>query len=63
MNKEIDRLLRLKEVLHITGRSRTSWYKQIQEGKAPAPAVSCHRFAAWKESDIKAYIEALCVQK
>jgi predicted DNA-binding transcriptional regulator AlpA len=59
MEQEIDRLLRLPEVLQIVGRSKANWYKKIKDGEAPAPIVSHHRFAAWRLSDIKAYLEVL----
>jgi predicted DNA-binding transcriptional regulator AlpA len=62
MIEDMDRLMRLPEVLAIVARSRASWYRLIKDGKAPKPIVSGHRFAAWRKSDIKKYLEKIYEQ-
>ena len=53
-----DRLLRRREVEWITGMSRASIYRQMQEGDFPRPVKVGSTAVRWKESDIAAWIES-----
>ena len=52
------RLLRLPEVLHRVGVSRTTWWRLIKAGVAPAPVKITPRVAAWPDESIDAFIES-----
>lgn len=52
-----DRVLRLREVLKITGLSRSSIYLQMKDGNFPQKICLGGRSVGWKESDINAWIE------
>ena len=52
------KLLRLPEVLSITGLKKTTHYRLIQEGLIPPPVMAGIRSVAWPESEIKAITEA-----
>ncbi len=46
------RLLRLPEVLRMTGLSRSTLYRLIGEGRFPAPVRIGPRAVAWRERDV-----------
>jgi prophage regulatory protein len=52
-----DRLLRLRDVMTITRRSRTSIYHSIATASFPRP-VKLGRSSAWPESEVQRWIEA-----
>ncbi|TPN04557.1 AlpA family phage regulatory protein [Mesorhizobium sp. B2-1-2] len=56
---EIERSLRLKHVMEITGLSRTEIYRRIQAGRFPKQTRQSHKVAVWKGSEIKAYQESV----
>ena len=49
-------LMRLKNVLSVTGLKRSSLYAQVAVGKFPRPIKIGPRSAAWIESEIDAWI-------
>lgn len=53
-----ERLMRLPEVIQTVGRSRTSIYYDVKEGLFPEPLKIGRRAIAWKESDIRNWIES-----
>ena len=53
-----DRLLRRREVERITGMSRSSIYRLMQEGEFPRPVRVGPAAVRWKSSDITAWIES-----
>lgn len=53
-----DRLMRLPEVMQTIGRSRTSIYYDVKEGRFPEPLKIGRRAIAWRESDIRDWIES-----
>ncbi len=55
---EQSRLIRLPEVLRMTGLSRTGVYDRIREGKFPAPVSLGASAVAWVEIEVKAWIQA-----
>ena len=56
-----DRLLRRRDVERITGMSRASIYRLMQDGDFPRPVKIGATAVRWKESDIAAWIESLPV--
>ncbi len=53
-----DRALRLSEVCHRLGMSRTTLWRLMRDGKFPKPIPVSQRVFVWMESDIAAYIES-----
>ena len=54
-----DRILRIEEVLDITGLSRSSLYRRINDGTFPAPLLlggDASRAVGWLESEVIAWI-------
>lgn len=54
-----ERLLRLQEVLHRVGVSRSSWYAGIQRGIFPPPVKLGGKTAVWPSSTINQFIEGI----
>ncbi|RME59835.1 MAG: AlpA family transcriptional regulator [Caldilineae bacterium] len=54
----MDRLLRLKSVLDLTGLSRSRVYELIAAGAFPAPVKIGARAVAWRASEIAAWIDS-----
>ena len=52
-----ERLLRLSEVRHITGLSRSSIYAMARIGRFVAPIKISERCSAWPESKVRAWIQ------
>ena len=53
--------IRLREVLEICGKSRSSVYESIKRGQFPAPVKLCGRSSAWIKSEVIQWAEA-CVR-
>ena len=53
--------IRLKEVLAICGKSRTSVYEAIKNGKFPAPVKLGGRSSAWIKSEIHEWVNG-CIK-
>ena len=53
-----DRLLRRRDVERITGMSRASIYRLMQQGDFPRPVKVGSTAVRWKESDIAAWIDS-----
>ena len=53
-----DRLLRRREVERITGLSRSSVYRLMQDGEFPRPVRVGPAAVRWRESDITAWLES-----
>jgi predicted DNA-binding transcriptional regulator AlpA len=54
-----ERLLRLKQVLEIIPVSKSTWWTGVKNGKFPKPSKLSERTTVWRESDIRALVEAL----
>ena len=54
-----DRLIRLPEVIQITSISRTQIYRLIAAGTFPKQRRISHKVAAWKESEVAAWIDSV----
>lgn len=52
----IVRLLRLPQVLYVTGLGRTALYDLMSKNRFPRPVRLSSRAVAWRESDIVAWI-------
>jgi prophage regulatory protein len=55
------RFIRLKEVLAICGKSRSSVYEAIKKGEFPAPIKLHGRSSAWIKSEILQWAEG-CIR-
>lgn len=53
------RLLRIKEVTHKTGLSRSKIYELIGSGSFPAPVKFGERVSLWPEFDVNQWIDSL----
>ncbi len=53
---ERERLIRLPEVLMLTGLSRSTLYRKVKEGRFPAPVSLGPRSVAWRESEVLTWI-------
>jgi prophage regulatory protein len=58
MDDEPSRLVRLPEVLRLTGLGRTAWLAEVREGRAPAPVRLSARTVAWRLVELREWIEA-----
>ena len=52
------RLMRLKEVVEVTGLSRSTLYKYIGEGRFPEPVRLGGRSVAWVQDEVENWILA-----
>jgi len=52
------RLIRLKDVKHVTGLGRSTIYKYIEEGVFPKSVSLGGRAVAWVESEVMAWVMA-----
>ena len=55
------RLIRLKEVLRICGKSRSSVYEAIQKGQFPKPVKLRGRSSGWIRSEIEHWVQS-CIK-
>ena len=53
-----DRLMRRREVEKITGISRSSIYRLMQEGEFPRPVRVGSAAVRWRQSDITVWLES-----
>ncbi len=53
-----DRLLRRRQVEEITGLSRSSIYRLMQDGEFPRPVKVGPAAVRWRSSDIKVWLES-----
>lgn len=51
----VDRLLRLPEVIHLTGLSKATIYRYMKMGDFPDPVQLGKRAVAWRTSAISAW--------
>lgn len=55
---KLTRLLRLPAVIAITGMGRDSIYRLAREGRFPKPRKLTERSSAWREDEVRAWIES-----
>jgi prophage regulatory protein len=51
-----ERLIRIDEVQHICGLSRSSIYASIQKGEFPSQVKLSHKSSAWVYSEVLAWV-------
>jgi len=51
------KIIRIKDVLKMIPICRSTLYKQIEEGRFPAPFKLSERCIAWKKTDIEKWLE------
>ncbi|MFL6631366.1 MAG: helix-turn-helix transcriptional regulator [Massilia sp.] len=54
----VDRLIRIHEVVHICGLSRSSIYASIQKGEFPCQVKLSRKASAWVYSEVMAWAAA-----
>lgn len=54
----MDKLLRLPEVMSITGLSRATIYRQMQRGLFPQSILITSGAIGWRQSDVEKWIES-----
>lgn len=54
---DFDRFMRIPEVAHVTGLSRSTIYNCVEDGTFPAPVRLTARAIAWKESEIREWMD------
>ena len=52
------RLIRMKEVMHISGLSRTALYLSIKRKDFPAPVKLSARAVAWPQDEVVAWVKS-----
>jgi prophage regulatory protein len=52
----VDRFIRIDEVLHICGLSRSSLYASIQKGEFPSQVKLSEKASAWVLSEVMAWV-------
>lgn len=58
-----ERLIRIDEVLHICGFSRSSLYASIQKGEFPAQVKLSKKASAWVYSEVTAWVSARAAER
>lgn len=54
-----DRLLRLRDVMHLTGLGRSTIYRKIAAASFPQPVKVGQAAVRWRESDLSAWMQSL----
>lgn len=54
---ETDKLLRIDKVTDMTSLSKSEIYRRVQAGTFPRQTRISHRYAAWKQSDLTAWMK------
>ena len=52
----MDRFMRITEVMHLTGLAKSTVWLWVKEGKLPASYKLGPRITVWKESEVMAYL-------
>lgn len=58
-----ERLIKITEVIHMTGLSRSTIYWAIKEGQFPTPTKISPRRVGWVESEIQGWITSKIKEK
>jgi prophage regulatory protein len=51
-----EKLIRIKAVIDVTGKSRSSIYADIAKGSFPKPVAIGARAVAWPQSEVSAWV-------
>ena len=57
--KNITRILRLPEVIHLTGQSKTTIYERIKAGTFPKQISLGNRCVGWNSNDITYWLDSI----
>ncbi|WP_420030615.1 helix-turn-helix transcriptional regulator [Pseudomonas oryzihabitans] len=57
------RIIRLKEVMNLTGLARSTVYKYVSDKQFPAPLALGDRCSGWLESEIQSWILAKVAER
>lgn len=63
IGEHMDRFLRIRDVLAITGRSRTRLYEDIKKGNFPKPVKIGPGAVAWSEAEVSAWQAARLAER
>ena len=58
-----DRILRLPQVIHLTGLPRSSLYAKVAEGGFPAPVKLGKRSSGWSSMEVDDWIKERIAQR
>jgi len=58
-----NRILRIRQVLEVTGLRRTSLYKKLNANEFPKPVKLGVRAVGWREADVHAWMDNLATSK
>lgn len=61
-SENIDRLIRLREVLTIVPVAKSTWWAWCAQGKAPKPIKLSEKTTCWRLSDIIAFVDQVAGQ-
>lgn len=56
MSDKHDRIIRIAEVLRLTGLTRSTLYRKVTAGTFPGNVRISMRCAGWRESDLEAWL-------
>lgn len=59
MNQHTERLVRIQNVMYLTGLAKSTIWLFVKKGKLPSPIKLSHRVTVWKESEILNYLDSL----
>ena len=58
LKQALDRILRIREVMAVTGLPKSSVYQEIAAGKFPRPVRLSAKCVGWKSSVIQQWIDS-----
>ena len=59
MNQHTERLVRIQNMMYLTGLARSTVWLFVKKGKLPPPIKLSPRVTVWKESEILNYLDSL----
>ncbi|MGH1414085.1 MAG: helix-turn-helix transcriptional regulator [Pelagimonas sp.] len=57
-SSKLKKLIRMPEVMSMTGLGRSTIYNKVQAGEFPRPLKISHRHVAWDMHDVLSWIES-----
>jgi prophage regulatory protein len=58
-----NRILRVHDVMAVTGLRRTSLYEMVRQNRFPTPVKLATRAVGWRETDVVAWMDSLLPAK
>lgn len=59
---QVDRLLRLRDVVVLVGLAKATIYRKVAAGEFPRPVTVGKSSVRWRESDLARWVESLTQQ-